>query len=1358
MTAWAYWLLCFSKTQTLMRGRIVLFIWIFLVSSYCFGQKVAIQLHTTTDGLSSNHLRLGAVVQDAQGFLWVPAAKYNRFDGYQFLNYTKDSNPVFDVHEPSSTLLGKGDYLIFLKDRQLIEFNTRNGKSKRYALDSLANLAHLFLPYATEIFTTSNNGIVIPTIDTLKRAVVLIVFRDGHLKKGPPLYDVAKGADLSFIPSIFGDREGNIFYSTDTLKHVIKIDSSGNKIRTFQTPKEHNYYNFSLSENGTIYLKGYDHILVLEEGAKQAKRHPISEVLEQIDYFNMRDMLVHSNGDFWMIGDNRQLLFYEAKSQRTYNLHEQIKKEIPNDFSLHNIFIDHTGVVWITTPLGLLQVTPKKNLFDTYFMEPLEQCRGLCSFRGFAEDHQGTVYASFYMNIFKIYPDHSSSIASLLPVAHTPYDLFLGGEQLILNNGLVFNLANKQISNPYEINQEAYDHGVFTQDDQGNIWWAFINKFYHLDLNASAPKWRIIDQEIKEINLIRDIRYDAVRKKVWIANQTLANYDPASGVIEILEEQDLNLNSIIYNVYPDKKGWLWLATEDGLSAFHPEARSSKHYTINDGLSNRKVVTILPEGDSCLWLGTNSGLSRFDKTSETFINFYEEDGLANNEFNRRSAYQSKEGRFFFGGVSGITAFYPDSVMTAYWKNAKAGKLSLISFSKTDVEKDTTIKNHFNEAHPSVKIFHTNRFFQFEFALTNYDNIEQVKYSYQLEGYDQSWSVPSSRNIASFNSLPSGQYTLRVKALNNRGQWHRDELKVNITVYPPWWKSHWAYASYAIALLTIAVGIFYFLKKRMELKNSLMQKQLEAERLQELDSFKTRLFTNLTHEFRTPLTVILGMARQLIEAPKKDVLLHSTIIERNGKNLLQLVNQLLDLAKLEDQSFQLHLQNSDIIPFLRYLTESFQSYANGQNLRLGFFSTQKALSMDYDPEQITQVMTNLIANALKFTPSGGAIKVEVDAQNDLLTIKVADTGIGIPKENLDHIFDRFYQVDGSTTRTNEGTGIGLAHNYELVKLMDGQIRVESELGKGSTFIVQLKIKQNTKEVAVEMLLPQKVEEINIPSSIHSLNSLDSGGASVEQKESNLSQILIIEDNADVIHYLQTCMKGQYQVNIALNGRIGIEKALETIPDIIISDVMMPEKDGFEVCNALKNDERTSHIPILLLTAKADIDSKIEGLSRGADAYLAKPFDRQELMVRLAQMVAKKEKLIAYFSKKYSNALVSLPSLEQIKAENEPIQVENVFVQKVRKIVAAHYADEDFSLPQLCQKIGMSRSQLFRKMKALMAISPSEFIRNYRMQEAKKLLESGEWNVSEVAWKVGFKHLPHFSKTFQETFGYPPSATHK
>ncbi|MFK7932158.1 MAG: ATP-binding protein [Saprospiraceae bacterium] len=540
----------------------------------------------------------------------------------------------------------------------------------------------------------------------------------------------------------------------------------------------------------------------------------------------------------------------------------------------------------------------------------------------------------------------------------------------------------------------------------------------------------------------------------------------------------------------------------------------------------------------------------------------------------------------------------------------------------------------------------------------------------------------------------------------------------------------------------------MQKRLELGLELEMKQQEAQRLKELDSFKTRLYTNLTHEFRTPLTVILGMVEQMQAAPKKYFAEGTQLIERNGRNLLRLINQLLDLSKLQNNAFQLQLQQGDIITYLRYLVESFQTFANSHNLSLQFTSTLEQQYMDYDPDQLQQILTNLISNAVKFTPSGGHIQVKAFKEEDKLILKLTDTGAGIAEKDIPHIFDRFYQADNSATRQNEGTGLGLAHTQELVKLMDGTISVQSQIQQGTTFQIILPIRQNSSletrqqnDILIKENRPLTTKQI-VPTASN-INSTTNG---------ERQQLLIIEDNHDVVSYLKACLADQYQLEIAYNGAIGIKKALEHIPDLIVSDIMMPEKDGFEVCDTLKNDERTSHIPIILLTAKADVPSKIKGLQRGADAYLSKPFNKEELLVRVEKMIERQHRLTAYFQNK-----VGTKNSFSIATDNEPIEepvvVENIFLQKIIKILEENYQDEQFWLSELCQAIGMSRSQFYRKMKAIIGQSPSQFIRTFRLKKAKILLEDSKLNINEISWKTGFSSNSHFSKLFKEEFGVSP-----
>lgn len=539
----------------------------------------------------------------------------------------------------------------------------------------------------------------------------------------------------------------------------------------------------------------------------------------------------------------------------------------------------------------------------------------------------------------------------------------------------------------------------------------------------------------------------------------------------------------------------------------------------------------------------------------------------------------------------------------------------------------------------------------------------------------------------------------------------------------------------------------------------KKQVEAKQLQDLNEFKSRFFTNITHEFRTPLTVILGISEQVLTenmVPSHPI----ALIKRNGENLLHLVNQILDLAKLESNALKMNYIQGDVLAFTRYIAESLHSLANAQNLMLRVESDQAKIVMDYDPERFLQIIHNLLSNAIKFTPSGGKVVVCVTSEESVtseefitlptlktLNIRVTDTGAGIPADELPHLFERFFQAKNQEHASPslseragvgfDGAGIGLSLTRELVKAMGGEISVESTVNVGSTFFVKLPITNNGlfggKEVAIQKTSFAVSDGVTLSHPV------------------TTQTILLIEDNPDVMEYLTACLKSHYALDFAYNGQAGIEKALENIPDLIVSDVMMPIKDGFEVLDTLKNDERTSHIPIILLTAKADAQSRLDGLGRGADAYLSKPFHQEELLVTMENLLELRRKL----QLKYQRNILPAEAATPAETAADP---EDGFLQQVRAVIEANYADDGFGLPQLCQKIGMSRSQLFRKMKALTDIAPSDLIRSHRLNKAKALLKSGTANVTEAAWQTGFKDASYFSKLYQEEFGEMPSETRK
>lgn len=527
-----------------------------------------------------------------------------------------------------------------------------------------------------------------------------------------------------------------------------------------------------------------------------------------------------------------------------------------------------------------------------------------------------------------------------------------------------------------------------------------------------------------------------------------------------------------------------------------------------------------------------------------------------------------------------------------------------------------------------------------------------------------------------------------------------------------------------------------------------KQAEALRLQELDEAKTRLFTNITHEFRTPLTIILGMARLIREKPEEWLEDGTEKIRNSGRNLLDLVNQMLDLAKLEAGAMPVHKYQQDIIMQLSYLCDSFSSMAISRDIQLLFKPGTDHFLMDYDADKLMHIITNLLSNALKFNKEGKMVEVKtgvVAGPEQEFMITVFDDGPGIDPEHIPHIFDRFYRIGSDTGQYENGSGLGLTLTRELVKLMNGNISVKSSPGEGTTFTVSLPISNNAplKEMAgfsepKERLFPGKQQVV--------------GGKTVapevRPERSERQILLIVEDSPDLKDYLAAFLKDEYLLEFASNGKEGLRKALEFIPDIILSDVMMPEMDGITMLEKVKSDERTSHIPVIMLTAKTDIASKLEGFERGADAYLAKPFNEEELRIRLKKLIELRKVL----RHRYASMGV-FP-----KSDDQTIKAEDAFIFKIRNIMEAHLDNEQFGILELCREVGMSRAQLYRKFKTLTNKTVNEYLIQFRLFKAKEMLSETDLTVSEVAWETGFKNLSHFSRIYSETFGHSPGSQRK
>ncbi len=909
----------------------------------------------------------------------------------------------------------------------------------------------------------------------------------------------------------------------------------------------------------------------------------------------------------------------------------------------------------------------------------------------------------------------------------------------------------------------AFRDGKMKVDKSGRLWMTTGRNLCYFDSEKgqfeACDYYRVKDSPIHGFFI--ECLYVDRQNNLWIgsANQLkkrdgkTSNWETFNFDFLLGESVDNRINSIL----EDTQGLFWVATDYGLIQWNVKTDNYKIYTKKEMIPETSVLQVFEDHKQNIWIATTKYLGRYNLVTDSFFPFKEMEGVRISNWVTEVTIDKDHFIYLPTIASDMSYFHPDSLKV----DTIVPPIYLTAFQLTNqtiYPYDSTLilqkSLNFTE---KITLTYAQNDFTIYYTAPEYIHPNETVFAIKLEGFNDNWQEVGNKREARYTNLSPGDYTFKVKVRNHHGFWSETPRSLKITILPPWYRTWWAYALWGA--IVVGAGYWFY---RFQLNRRLAES--EALRLKELDQAKSRLYTNITHEFRTPLTIILGMAdlmkleiEKLENSPISQFLISNVrLIRRNGKQLLNLVNQMLDLSKLESGDMPLKMVQGNVINYLKYLVESFHSYADSRDIRLHFLAEKKELRMDYDPEKLQNVVSNLLSNAIKFTPEAGDIYFQVEVvgneklimqhaalgAGECLVLQIRDTGVGIPAESLPHIFDRFYQVDNSLTRRGEGTGIGLALSKELIKVMGGSIVVESEMGAGTKFTIFLPI---TKMAAVESALHVSAAKAA---------NFDTSSAQLASEPSYIAPdgsplVLLIEDNPDVQTYLLSFLSNDYRIAQAFNGQEGIDKAIDLIPDLIVSDVMMPEKDGFEVCEAVKTNELTCHIPVILLTAKADKKAQKKGLGHGADAYIAKPFDREELLIRIEKLIDGRRRMQEQYVRK---------GFLKNKSITNPPSLDDVFLQKIIGIVEENLSDENFGLPELCRKATTSRSQLFRKLKALTGKSTNHFIRSIRLEKAKELLETTQLSVSEISYETGFVNPAYFSRVFKEEYGMTPSEVRK
>lgn len=908
--------------------------------------------------------------------------------------------------------------------------------------------------------------------------------------------------------------------------------------------------------------------------------------------------------------------------------------------------------------------------------------------------------------------------------------------------------------------QEAREIYALAEDRSGAIWIGHAGGLDRMDGGRlTAFRLRKAGNTAEKTGWVRTLLTDR-NGTVWagLQNGGLWKYDGQQFTVFSTRE-GLSSNRVV-SLFEDSKGRLWIGTDDsGVNCY--DGKIFTRYSVREGLSSNAVWTISEDRTGNIWLGAGTCLNvlpvnRDSTAGPGVVEYCDLDGVTGAEFYANASLRDRQGRLWWGHNKSLTMAQPENVLPPQQVpkiqlNDVVINQQFVDFRRladtiaagkawwTGRDRPQNLAEaRFDSLMPffnyplGLELPHGLNSLSFQFTADDCPESQKLRYSFKLEGLDRDWSGASPESRVDYRSLPPGTYTLLARAAGPAQRWS-EPFSYTFHIRPPWWASWWAQTLYVLTFILLVYRARQFeLKRRLE--------RAKAEHLEQLDQLKTRLYTNISHEFRTPLSVIMGMAEN-IKGHEQE----KTLIRRNSRNLLQLINQMLDLSKLESGQLKLNNIQADVVGYLQYLTESFYSMANEKGIRLTYYPEVDTLVMDYDPEKLQHILYNLLSNAIRFTPadSGGKVilhlaRTERDGAPQL-QLKVKDTGIGIAPEKLAHIFERFYQADDSPTRREGGTGIGLALTRELVGLMGGEIRVQSTPGKGTEFSVRLPIRH-------EAVLGDPVLPDGGPGVEAHIAEDGEDAAAVGPDERPL--LLIVEDNHDLVQYMQSLLKEEYRIQVARDGEAGIELALELIPDIVISDLMMPKKDGYELCRTLKTDERTSHIPIILLTAKAAREDRIQGLKHGADAFLTKPFDREELQVQLEKLVELRRQLQKRYAAAAGNGTPAGPAAS----------LEDVFLEKLRAAVEAKLDDADFSPTQLAKAVLLSPMQVYRKLQALTGQTPSKFIRSVRLRKGLELLRGSELTIAEIAYETGFTDPNYFSRVFHEEFGRSPSEFRK
>lgn len=1319
-------------------------------------EQITFSYISINEGLSQS--TVFSIDQDKRGNMWF--ATYdgvNKYDGYAFTVYqhneddpnsiANDISRIVKTDSQGRVWIGTRDGLSrYDEEKDIFQnfFYEKNGKHLQVNGIEEISPEQLLIstPEGLIMFDIKESKFIDDSFSTaMHKTIASTLYRQsdqiyiGTSTDGLYTYSITQKTFEKVIP-ILGTKQIQAILQQSPTRIWVATEGAGlflinpktkeikNYLHSPSNPKSisSNYIrSLAMDSQNRLWIGTFNDLNIYHEGTDSFASYSSNPVENgSLSQRSVRSIFMDSQGGMWLGTYFGGLNYYHPIRNRFKNIRNIPYKNSLSDNVVSCIVEDKDKNLWIGTNDGGLNLyNPITQRFTSYTLQEDESARGIGS-----------------NNIKAVYVDEKKSLVYIGTHA--------GGLSILhRNSGQVenFNQRNSQL-----VNENVY---AILPDGEGNLWLGTLSALVRF--NPEQRSFTTIEKEkdgtpvvSKQITtLFRDSH-----KRLWIGGEEGLSVFKQEG-LDIQKASILpvsNVTKLFTNcIYEASNGIIWVGTREGFYCFNEKDKQIKRYNTTNGLPNNVVYGILEDSFGRLWLSTNRGISCFNPETEKFRNFTESDGLQSNQFNTASYCRTSVGQMYFGGINGITTFRPELLLdNPYTPPVVITKLQLFNkVVRPDDETGILTKNISETKSITLKSWQTA--FSIEFVVSNYISGQHNTFAYKLEGYDKEWYYLTDSRTVSYSNLPQGTYQFLVKAANSDGKWNPIPTALEIIVLPIWYKTWWALLIFFATFAGFITFVFRFFWMRKSMEAQLEIERRDKEHQEEINQMKMRFFINISHELRTPLTLILTPLQEIInKISDRWTRNQLEYIQRNANRLLHLVNQLMDYRRAELGVFELKAKKGNAHQLIQDNFLFYDKLARHKKITYTLHSELEDKEVLFDANYLELIVNNLLSNAFKYTESGQSITVTLKEENGWLLLQVSDTGIGIPINKQGKIFERFYQIESE----HVGSGIGLSLVQRLIELHHGRIELDSEENKGSTFSVYL-------PQDLSVYKPSELasnNEQNEEEQVYSTNSkamyfIDTEkveNESVESGDKKRGTILIVEDNNEIRRYLNNGLADLFNTLEAGNGEEALEKLKDNEVDVIVTDVMMPVMDGIKLCKNVKQNIRTCHIPVIILSAKTDIKDQMEGLQMGADDYIPKPFSLAILTTKIQNMMRTRRRMLD----KYAKSLEVEPEKITFNAMDEAL------LKRAMAIVEKNMDNIEFSTDEFAREMNMSRSNLHLKLKAITGESTIDFIRKIRFNEAAKLLKDGRYTVAEVSTMVGFNTPSYFATSFKKYFGCLPT----